>query len=152
VTLPIEESILYVQPLFVTAENLGIPELKRVIVVFADRAVMATTFEEALTEIFGLEAPEDDDDGEDGPGDGDGQGQEGEGELARLISEAARVYGQAQEALQDGDFETYGRLIERLGVLLERAQRLQGRGGGGSGGATPTSSPSPVVLSPSPTG
>ena len=29
--LPVEDSILYVQPLFVTAENVGIPELKRVV-------------------------------------------------------------------------------------------------------------------------
>jgi uncharacterized membrane protein (UPF0182 family) len=154
VTLPIEDSILYVQPLFVTAENLGIPELKRVIVVFADRAVMAVTFEEALTEIFGLEPPDEGEGEEPGDGGEDGGPQAG-GELARIVAEAARVYEQAQEALQDGDFETYGRLIERLGELLDRAQRLQasgGGGGGGTGGGIPTTSPSPIVLSPSPTG
>jgi uncharacterized membrane protein (UPF0182 family) len=144
VTLPIEDSILYIQPLFVSAENLGIPELKRVIVVFADRAVMAPTFDDALAQMFGLEAPEDgDEDGDEPPDEGDGQ--VGQGELARVIAEAARVYEQAQEALQDGDFETYGRLIERLGVLLQRAERLQGAGGGGPGdGGAPTGSPSPA--------
>ncbi|HEY7874393.1 MAG TPA: UPF0182 family protein [Actinomycetota bacterium] len=147
VTLPIEDSILYVQPLFVTAENLGIPELKRVIVVFADRAVMATTFEEALAGIFGTGAP----DGGDGhPGDGNGR-PSGGGELADVIAEAARVYAQAQEALQDGDFQTYGRLIERLGELLERAERLQESGRGGSGiPPVPSVSVSPSAI-PSPT-
>lgn len=149
VTLPIEQSILYVQPLFVSAESEGIPELKRVIVVFGDRAVMTETFEDALAEIFGVEEGGGEQQGG-GKGGGNGKPVEGESELQALIRQAARVYDQAQQALKDGDFETYGRLIQRLGTLLRRAEALQGESGGGGGGVA--SSPSPVAPSPSPTG
>jgi uncharacterized protein len=155
VTLPIEQSILYVQPLFVTAENVGIPELKRVIVVFGDRAVMTETFEEALSELFGVPAEGGGGEKPGGGGKGGGKPSPGQSELEQLIHQAARLYDQAQAALQAGDFETYGRLIERLGKVLKRAEALQAEssGGGGKGGATPAPSasaaPSP---SPSPSG
>ena len=56
--IPIEQSILYVRPLYVQAQGeTQVPELKRVIVAFGDQVVMENTLEEALTEIFG-ESPE----------------------------------------------------------------------------------------------
>lgn len=130
VTLPIQDSILYVQPLFITAEDAGIPELKRVVLVFGEQVVMEESFEEALASLFDLDpaAPtEPDEPSEPGrpdprptdpqrPGEGDDPG------LARVLEEAAALYERAQDALAEGDFETYGRLIERLGRLLERAQ------------------------------
>ena len=122
VILPIEDSILYVQPLFVTAANVGIPELKRVVLALGEEVVMEETFEEALTNLFDLDAepvepeppPTEPDPGDDEPA----------STLEELIAEAGRVYEAAQQALSDGDFETYGRLIERLGRLLAEAQRL----------------------------
>ncbi|MFN2489831.1 MAG: UPF0182 family protein, partial [Actinomycetota bacterium] len=116
VILPIEDSILYVQPLFVTASNVGIPELKKVVIVSGEEAVIGDSFEEALGQLFGLEpeTPE-------GPGGppppSDGGGEQGE--LAQVIERAGRLYDQAQEALAAGDFERYGRLIERLGKVLD---------------------------------
>ena len=122
VILPIEDSILYVQPLFVTAANVGIPELKRVVLALGEEVVMEETFEEALTNLFDLDAesvepeppPDEPDPGDDEPA----------STLEELIAEAGRVYGAAQQALSDGDFEAYGRLIERLGRILADAQRL----------------------------
>jgi uncharacterized membrane protein (UPF0182 family) len=121
VMLPIEDSILYVQPLFVTAENVGIPEIGRVVLALGADVVMEETFEEALTALFDLDAepepepePTDEPDRDEGP----------TSTLEELIAEAGNVYEQAQQALSDGDFETYGRLIERLGRILAEAQAL----------------------------
>jgi uncharacterized membrane protein (UPF0182 family) len=83
---------------------------------------MEETFEEALQTLFGIspepEVPEpeppDEEEPEPGP----------TSTLEQLIAQAGRVYEQAQQALADGDFETYGRLIERLGRILVEAQRL----------------------------
>ncbi|HEX2240224.1 MAG TPA: UPF0182 family protein [Actinomycetota bacterium] len=117
VTLPIGESILYVQPLFVTAEDVGIPELKKVVMVHGQDVVMADSFEEALTDLFDLDitpdptpSPDEDD-----PQPSDNRG------LARVLARAAELYAQAQEALEAGDFAEYGRLIEELGDLLTSA-------------------------------
>ena len=125
VILPIEDSILYVQPLFVTAENVGNPELKRVIVVHANETIMGTTFEEALAELFGAQQPVAPQEPQEPGAPGDQPRAGGaNAQLQRLLAQAGRVYDQAQRALADGDFETYGRLIERLGALLERAEGL----------------------------
>ena len=125
VVLPVEDSILYVQPLFIQAEDEGIPELKKVILVSGETVVMENTFEEALASLFGVSAqpPPDDEPPPDGDQPGGGPPAAG-GRLAELVERASRLYDRAQQVLAEGDFETYGRLIERVGELLARAQRL----------------------------
>lgn len=121
VILPLEGSVLYVQPMFVTAENVGIPELKKVVVVQGEEAVMADTFEEALADLFELDEgpietpPPDEPTPGPSPDPGDGDG----GNVQSLIQEASDLYERAQAALADGDFATYARLIERLGEVLD---------------------------------
>lgn len=125
VILPVEDSILYVQPLFVTAESVGIPELKRVVLALGEDVVMEETFEEALASLFGvgtepvLPEPQPTGGGEEEP--------QPTSTLEQLVAQAGRVYQQAQQALSDGDFETYGRLIERLGRIIAEAARFSGR-------------------------
>ena len=51
--IPIEKSLMYVQPLYLQAEGGRIPELKRVVVAYQNRVVMQETLEGALTELFG---------------------------------------------------------------------------------------------------
>ncbi len=51
--IPIEKSLLYVQPLFLAADKAGLPELKRVIVAFNDQVVMEENLELALQRLFG---------------------------------------------------------------------------------------------------
>jgi uncharacterized membrane protein (UPF0182 family) len=53
--IPIEESLIYVQPLYLRAEGGKIPELKRVIVAYQNRVVMEETLEAALARLFGGE-------------------------------------------------------------------------------------------------
>jgi uncharacterized membrane protein (UPF0182 family) len=126
VILPVEDSILYVQPLFVTAQSVGIPEIKRVVLALGEDVVMEETFEEALVSLFGVgtdpEVPEPE------PTGGEEEPEpEPDSSLAQIVAEAGRVYQQAQQALSDGDFEAYGRLIERLGRLIAEAERISDR-------------------------
>jgi uncharacterized protein len=51
--IPINESLLYVRPLYLRSTQSNIPELKRVIVAYQNRIVMAETLVKALAEIFG---------------------------------------------------------------------------------------------------
>lgn len=51
--IPVENSLLYVQPLYLVAEEGKIPELKRVIVGFGDKIAMEENLEQSLQEIFG---------------------------------------------------------------------------------------------------
>lgn len=128
VILPLEGSVLYVQPMFVTAENVGIPELKKVVIVQGEEALMADTFEQALADFFELddepaETPPPDDEPTPGPAPDPGAG--GDGDVQSLIEEASDLYERAQEALADGDFATYARLIERLGEVLDELSSIR---------------------------
>jgi uncharacterized protein len=51
--IPVEQSLLYVQPLYLAAENGGVPELKRVLVSYGNNIAMEETLEKSLNAIFG---------------------------------------------------------------------------------------------------
>jgi uncharacterized membrane protein (UPF0182 family) len=51
--IPINESLLYVRPLYLRSSGGRIPELKRVIVAYQDQIVMAETLNKGLVQIFG---------------------------------------------------------------------------------------------------
>ncbi len=55
--IPIEESLLYVQPLYLAAERGRLPELKRVIAAYGNRIAMDETLEASLQQLFGARPP-----------------------------------------------------------------------------------------------
>jgi uncharacterized membrane protein (UPF0182 family) len=114
--IPIEESLLYVQPLYLQAEGGRIPELKRVVVAYENRVVMGETLDAALAELFGG-APE--------PARGPAPAVAAETPLAdsgfrALVIEAQRRYQAAQQAQRDLDWARYGEEMRQLGALLDR--------------------------------
>jgi len=113
--IPIEESLIYVQPLYLRAEGGRIPELKRVVVAHQNRVVMEETLEAGLARLFGgLEraavaaAPA-------GAGPGDGR-------AADLAQRALQLYRSAVEAQRAGDWARYGEELTRLGELLRQLE------------------------------
>ncbi|MGE5589776.1 MAG: UPF0182 family protein [Bacillota bacterium] len=142
--VPIKDSVLYVEPLYLQATNNRLPELKRVIVAYSDRVVMETTLGAALTRIFG-ESPNLPPPGPavppTGPGPSPGAPGPGApdqpaapGSAAGLIQEANRLYSEAQDLLRQGDWAGYGDRMRRLGDLL---QQLQAQTGGATQSGTP---------------
>ncbi|NJM85229.1 MAG: COG1615 family transporter [Leptolyngbyaceae cyanobacterium RM2_2_21] len=55
--IPIEQSLLYVEPLYLEAEQNRLPILARVIVVYQNRIAMAATLEQSLEAVFGQNPP-----------------------------------------------------------------------------------------------
>lgn len=113
VVIPIGESIVYVQPVFLQAEQTAIPELARVVVAYSDKVEMQRTLEDALLRIFGQSAQP----GTDATGTPSAPGDPG---IQADAATAARLYEQAVEAQQRGDWATYGQRLEELGRVLER--------------------------------
>jgi uncharacterized membrane protein (UPF0182 family) len=120
--IPVEESLLYVQPLYLAAEKGSIPELKRVIIAYGNQIAMEETFDASLQRIFGRR-----------PGPTVARSVEarpaaaaGEG-VAGLVGRAWEAWTRAQEALRRGDWGAYGdaqgRLEDALKALRERAPR-----------------------------
>ena len=58
IAVPIENSFLYVVPVYLTAEGTDFPQLKRVIVVSGDKVVMEPTLDEAIQAVFGTQQPQ----------------------------------------------------------------------------------------------
>ncbi|MBN4049135.1 UPF0182 family protein [archaeon AH-315-M20] len=117
VILPIEESFLYIEPVYLKASASGaLPQLKRVIVAYDDKVTMQESLEDALNLIF-------------------------KGKLEKLekkvktikettgkvpesleekFTKASELYDEAQDALLQGDLVTYAEKMEELGRILVR--------------------------------
>ncbi|MDI3269669.1 MAG: UPF0182 family protein [Bacillota bacterium] len=111
--IPIKDSILYVEPLYLQGADSPLPRLQRVIVAYASRVAMAPTLEEALALIFGGEGalpPE--------------ESSDQAANMMALVNRAQELYTQAEEALMAGDFALYGTKIKELGIVLNRLQEM----------------------------
>src|SRR5665213_602891 len=58
VVIPIENSFLYVVPLYLKAQGTNFPQLKRVIAITADKVAMEPTLDGALADLFGAQQPQ----------------------------------------------------------------------------------------------
>jgi len=103
--IPLNESVVYIQPIYLQAEQTAIPQLTRVVVVYADKVEMAADLRTALLQVFG-EKPSD------VPSDG------GTTPTADAAT-AMQLYEEAVAAQKAGDWAEYGRLLDELGAVLE---------------------------------
>jgi uncharacterized membrane protein (UPF0182 family) len=130
--IPIEESLIYVQPLYLQSQGGRIPELKRVIVAHENQVAMEETLEAGLRRLF-----------EGGasplatapvtgatPAAGPVPGVPGAApraptglsvlETAELVRQATQHYERARAAQRADDWATYGAEMQRLGEVLRR--------------------------------
>lgn len=123
--IPIEEALLYVQPLYLQAEGGRIPELKRVLVAYGDQVVMRETLDQALQALFsgGGDVPITQNVAAVAAGDSTAATGTASLQLQQMAAEARRRYQAALEAQRQGDWARYGEEIKRLGELLERMGR-----------------------------
>ena len=102
--IPIDGSILYVQPLYLRAEKGELPELSRIIVAYDKQIVMTPTLEQSLAAVFDTIPP---------------GLSESNSATANFSSQSALlIYQQAQEALQRGDWIEYGQYQQQLQDIL----------------------------------
>ncbi len=106
--IPIENSILYVTPLYLRAEYGHLPELKRVIAAYGEKVVMKETLPDALSALFAA------------PGTAataPGAATEG------AAKEALDRYNQAMERLKSGDWAGFGTQMDTMRGVLEKLGR-----------------------------
>ncbi|HEV8307837.1 MAG TPA: UPF0182 family protein [Methylomirabilota bacterium] len=119
--IPIEESLIYVEPMYLGAEKGSIPELKRVFVAYGNQIAMEDSLDASLQAIFGrrpaaviARAP-------DAP-----PTPPGAAGLDAVVGRAWEAWTRAQESLRRGDWTAYGeaqkRLEEALRTLRDRSQ------------------------------
>ncbi len=107
--IPIEDSIVYVEPLYLEATERGtLPQLQRVIVSYGDRLTMQKTLSDAIDVIFGSGLVLTGDSDEPSLSQTDAQ------RLARI----GELYDLAQQALNSGDLGLYQDYVEQMGGLV----------------------------------
>ena len=151
--VPIETSLLYVQPLYVKAQlhnrddsgkndtaavtasagsnsssdpALSLPELKQVVVAYENRIAMQPTLPAALAELFGAAKQAAPAAKTATPAQGAGKAMTAS--AAALIEQASQQYDRAQKTLRAGDFTAYGKEIKALGDTLRRLRVQTGQG------------------------
>lgn len=135
--IPVEESLVYIRPLYLRAANGRIPELTRVVVAYRNQIVMEESLGEALGRLFpadgraiplaggraagsSLSGPGAATKPAAGAAAGAGAPAELEGDLA---SRAQTHYENAVKAQRDGDWARYGDELQRLGEVLKQLNR-----------------------------
>ena len=110
--VPINQSILYYQPIYLQGEQNPLPEFKFVVVVFQDRIIMEESLSEALASVFG--------------GDFSTENiEDTEGESAlELLEKANTAFEKAQQELLNGKLGLYQNLVEQAQQYVDLALEL----------------------------
>ena len=111
--VPIEGSLIYIQPIFLEEEGGSFPEFRRVAVVFGDQVEWAETLDGALGLIFG-----------DGSGQVEPPATPDGVTVEELLNQATAAFADADEALRAGDLARYQRQVEEAQRLIEEAQAI----------------------------
>jgi hypothetical protein len=131
--IPIDRSFLYVEPVYLRAEDTDIPQLQRVIVSDGERLAMQPTLDRALRAVFG-EAPR-------------VAGAAAEAAAApaaaptpvqmQVIERARDTLAEARQALQQGDWTTFGERMDALRDALSEQPSTEGEAAGPAEAETP---------------
>jgi uncharacterized membrane protein (UPF0182 family) len=127
--IPIKDSIMYVEPIYLRASDSSLPEVKRIIIYYGDRIAYEATLAEALNTMFGegtgdniAAADPTGDAGDADSGSGDtgttGGGTPGQLTTDELIRGAVDAYNNAVQAQKDGNWAKYGQEMKKMEEYL----------------------------------
>ncbi len=128
--IPVEKSVLYVQPMYLLAEQSQIPQFKRVVVATSNSIVMEASLGDALARAFGAGAPT-----ASSPPTTPGTttapptttGTQTNATVAELTKQANDHYNKAQDALKVADWATYGKEMQALQQVLNQLLAATGQ-------------------------
>ena len=120
--IPINTSILYVEPVYLEATNSSIPEVKRIIVAYGDRIAYEQTLAECLVSLFGDEAAGGVDSAGGSVVEDETVQNKPDGDLtqAELIKKAVDAFNNADAAMKSGDWAAYGKYLDELEDALNK--------------------------------
>lgn len=118
--IPIEESLIYVQPLYIKAESGQIPELKRVLVVYENSIAMEETLEQSLAKLFGGRIAKEESRLAETVAETPG--------LRNLVDQAWSHFQSARRFLKEENWAAYGQELKKLEATLEKLRREEKKG------------------------
>lgn len=111
--IPINGSLLYVEPVYLRAEQGELPELKRVIVAYEKEVVMRPTLEQSLNAILGKEGVSSQVSQPSTPIEADSE----------LIQRAASIFQRSESARRQGNWAEYGRYQQQLKEIFQQLEQ-----------------------------
>jgi len=122
--IPIEQSLIYVQPLYLAAAEQGaLPELRRVVVAYGNQIAMEPTLEAALARVFGGRVQGQEEAGrapDRAAGRGPASGGAPTAAITSAVQRAWEAWQRGQDALRRGDWAAYGAEQKRLEEALRQ--------------------------------
>jgi uncharacterized protein len=122
--IPIEQSLIYVQPLYLAAAEQGaLPELRRVVVAYGNQIAMEPTLEAALARVFGGRVRGQEDAGRPADRPGDRAAPSAGAPTAAIMGGVQRAWDawqRGQDALRRSDWAAYGQEQKRLEEALRQ--------------------------------
>ncbi len=113
--IPIETSLMYIQPLYLAAEDKGgLPELRRVIVAYENNVVMEDNLELCLQRLFG---------GRRSVTVGEPADTQKKTTIDNLAKEALKLFEKAKELQRQGDWAGYGEELRKLENVLKEMSK-----------------------------
>lgn len=116
--IPIDDALLYVQPLYIQAEQGELPELKRIFVSYGNQVAMEETLEAALAKLFGTAPPAATTPSTTG-------GAQPPTNNKALIDQAVEHYNKAVQYQKEGNWAAYGDELNKLQEVLSQLQKSQ---------------------------
>ena len=151
--IPLASSYLYVEPIYLQAEQSQLPQLQRIIVVNGEQVAMESTLEDGLRSVFANAPPQAQAGAPAGgaatasaPSAGPAPPPVAAGtpapaatstDVSGLAREASQHYDQAQQRLRQGDFVGYQQELQAMKAALDRLVQLSGPA------AVPSATPRP---------
>jgi uncharacterized membrane protein (UPF0182 family) len=119
IVVPIEESFLYVEPIFLIADEIQIPEMQRVIAATDQDVAMKRTLRQSLNDVLGEQVVETRDQALAKMEQAAGAAQAAAPQQVEGLERAKELIQEARQALQNGDFATFGERFDQLEQELE---------------------------------
>jgi uncharacterized membrane protein (UPF0182 family) len=151
--IPIDQSLLYIRPLYVQSARNPLPEFKKLIVVYGQQAAMEDNLNAALTDLFGAPVPGLPSTSTSGGTAGGttpapSTGAQVSATVAQLVAQAQAAFAQAQADLKAGDLGKYQADINQAGNLLNQAAQAASAAPAGSTPTPSTTAPPPTTAPP----
>ena len=140
--LPVNQSIIYVRPLYVQSSRNAFPTLQYVIVVYSgldgSQVAMKDTLSDALAQVFNAPVPIGEGQTVPSGGGGSSSTSPNQQQIAQDIAQANQLYAQVQADLKAGNLGQYQTDVTALGAIVQQLQQLQGGSSSASGGSSTT--------------
>jgi hypothetical protein len=117
--IPVEESLIYVQPMYLKAESGQIPELKRVIVAYENQIAMEETLEKTIGRIFGQEIKKTKEEAIQAVGEAKAEG------LKPLSDLAWQHLQKARQSLREENWAAFGQSMRELEQALKQMREVK---------------------------